>query len=163
VIYALSATHVLLIIVPYRSRFVNTQVCKDPLKPFRQAHPLVQLVTILLLIEALALAAVFFALTLELLSGNVLNVYAEIFLIVLALGATAWVLNFTRGLLNKKRWARSAAFFWQLLQGVIGAGALAEESSNRMIGIFLVVLSGATVLLLFNKQVVEQTNEENEN
>ncbi len=31
-IYALRATHVLLIIVPYWRRFVNTQVCKDPLE-----------------------------------------------------------------------------------------------------------------------------------
>ena len=133
------------------------------MKPFRNAHPLVQLVTIGLIIEAFALAIVFFALLLELLSGNVLNVYAEIFLIVLAAAATAWVLNFTRGILMKKRWARSAAFFWQLLQGVIGAGALAEEGSNQLLGIFLVVLSGVVVLLLFNRKVVEQTNEENEN
>lgn len=132
------------------------------MNPYRQAHPLVKVLVALLLLEALAVALVFFVLLLELLSGNVINVYAEIFLIVLALGATAWVLNFTRGILNKKRWARSAAFFWQLLQGVVGAGALAEQGSNRMLGIFLVVLSALAVLLLFNRQVVEQTNLENE-
>jgi hypothetical protein len=133
------------------------------LKAYKDAHPLVKLVSILLLAEALALALVFIALVLELLSGNVINVYAEIFLIVLALAATAWVLNFTRGILDKKRWARSAAFFWQMLQGVIGAGALAEEGSNRLIGAFLVLLSGVVVLLLFNKTVVFETNEETEN
>jgi len=120
-------------------------------------------VTILLLIEALAVAWILLALSLELLSGNVINVFAEIFLIVLAFGATAWVLFFTRGILRKKRWARSAAFFWQLLQGVIGAGALAEAGNNQVIGVFLVLLSGVVVLLLFNKTVVFQTNEENEN
>jgi hypothetical protein len=133
------------------------------LKAYKDAHPLVKLVSILLLAEALALALVFIALVLELLSGNVINVYAEIFLIVLALAATAWVLNFTRGILDKKRWARSAAFFWQMLQGVIGAGALAEQGSNRLIGAFLVLLSGVVVLLLFNKTVVFETNEETEN
>jgi hypothetical protein len=133
------------------------------LKPFSSAHPLVQLVAILLLIEALAVAWIFFALSLELLSGNVINVFAEIFLIVLAFGATAWVLFFMRGLLRKKRWARSAAFFWQLLQAVTGAGALAETGSNQLIGALLVILSGAVVLLLFNKTVVFETNEENEN
>lgn len=117
----------------------------------------------MLLVEALAVAWIFFALLLELLSGNVINVFAEIFLIVLAAGAVAWVLNFIRGILNKKRWARSAAFFWQLLQGVTGAGALAEQGVNQMLGAFLVLLSGAVVLLLFNKTVVFQTNEENEN
>jgi hypothetical protein len=66
-------------------------------------------------------------------------------------------------LLAKKRWARSAAFFWQLLQGVLGAGALAEQGINQMLGAALVLLSGVVVLLLFNKTVVFQTNEENKN
>ena len=120
-------------------------------------------VVFLLLFEVLALAWIFFALLLELLSGNVINVFAEIFLIVLAAGAAAWVLFFIRGILNKKRWARSAAFFWQLLQGVTGAGAMAEQGINQLVGILLVLLSGVVVLLLFNKTVVFETNEENEN
>lgn len=148
------------------NRSIPVAVCKypsfkDPVKPFRQAPLLLQLVLTLLATEALLLAWTFVVLLLELLTGNVLNIYAEIFLIVLAAGATAWVLNFTRGLLMKKRWARSAAFFWQLLQGVIGAGALAESGNNRVFGIFLVVLSAAVVVLLFNKQVVSETNLEN--
>jgi hypothetical protein len=133
------------------------------LKPFSSAHPLVKTVVFLLLFEVLALAWIFFALLLELLSGNVINVFAEIFLIVLAAGAAAWVLFFIRGILNKKRWARSAAFFWQLLQGVTGAGAVAEQGINQLVGILLVLLSGVVVLLLFNKTVVFETNEENEN
>jgi len=133
------------------------------LKPFSSANPLVQLVIIALFIEALAVAWIFFALLLELLSGNVINVFAEIFLLVLAAGAVAWILFFMRGILKKKRWARSAAFFWQLLQAVTGAGALAEAGSNQLIGVFLVVLSGIVVILLFNKTVVLNTNEENEN
>ena len=133
------------------------------MKPFSSAHPLVKTVVFLLLFEVLALAWIFFALLLELLSGNVINVFAEIFLIVLAAGAAAWVLFFIRGILNKKRWARSAAFFWQLLQGVTGAGAMAEQGINQLVGILLVLLSGVVVLLLFNKTVVFETNEENEN
>ncbi len=132
------------------------------MKAFSQAPALVKLVVSLLFIEALIIALVFFALLLELLSGNVINVYAEIFLIVLAAGSIAWVLNFSRGILRGKRWARSAAFFWQLLQGVVGAGALAEQSSNRIIGVILVVLSGVVVILLFNKNFVAATNRETE-
>ena len=133
------------------------------MKPFSSAHPLVQTVVVLLLVEALAVAGIFFALLLELISGNGINVFAEIFLVVLAAGAAAWVLTFIRGILSKKRWARSAAFFWQLLQGVTGAGALAEQGINQMLGAFLVILSGAILLLLFNKTVVFETNEENQN
>jgi hypothetical protein len=132
------------------------------LKAFSQAPALVKLVVSLLFIEALIIAVVFFALLLELLSGNVLNIYAEIFLIILAAGCIAWILHFCKGILQQKRWARSAAFFWQLLQGVVGAGALAEEGSNRSIGIFLAVLSGVVVILLFNKSFVAQTNREND-
>jgi hypothetical protein len=132
------------------------------MKAFSQAPVLVKLVVSLLFIEALIIALVFFALLLELSSGNVLNIYAEIFLIVLAAGSIAWVLHFSRGILQGKRWARSAAFFWQLLQGVVGSGALAEQSSNRSIGIFLVVLSAVVVILLFNKKFVADTNREND-
>jgi hypothetical protein len=132
------------------------------MKAFSQAPVLVKLVVSLLFIEALIITLVFFALLLELLSGNVLNIYAEIFLIVLAAGSIAWVLHFSRGILQGKRWARSAAFFWQLLQGVVGAGALAEQSSNRSIGIFLVVLSAVVAILLFNKRFIAETNREND-
>ena len=128
------------------------------MKPFSQAPALVQIVVALLVIEALAIAWIFFALLLELLSGNVINVYAEIFLTVTAAGAVAWVLNFTRGILMKKRWARSAAFFWQLLQAVIGAGAIAEEGIARFVGIAIVAISFLVVVLLFNKKIVEETN-----
>ena len=128
--------------------------------PFSKAPALVQFVLILLLIEALALAAVFLTLLFELLSGRYQSFYAEVFLLVLAAGSTLWVLQFSRGLLNKKRWARSAAFFWQLLQAVVGAGAIAETGTSRILGAALVMISGITVLLLFNSKVVEATNEE---
>jgi uncharacterized membrane protein len=83
-----------------------------------------------------------------------------VFLMVLAAGATLWVLTFSRGLLNKKRWARSAAFFWQLLQAVVGAGAIVETGTSRILGAALVLISGIVVVLLFNSKVVEATNEE---
>ena len=129
------------------------------MKAFSQAPALVQIVAALLLMEALIIAWVFFALLLELLAGNVINIYAEIFLLVTALGATAWVVNFTRGILQKKRWARSAAFFWQLLQAVIGAGAIVEEGISRVAGFGIVGVAFVVVVLLFNKIVVAATNQ----
>jgi hypothetical protein len=128
--------------------------------PFSKAPTLVQIVLILLLVEALALLAVFFTLLFELFSGQFQSVYAEVFLLVLAAGSALWVLQFSRGLLNKKRWARSAAFFWQLLQAVVGAGAIAETGTSRVIGALLVLVSGLVVVLLFNAKVVAATNEE---
>jgi hypothetical protein len=130
------------------------------MRPFSKAPALVQIVLILLFFEALVLAAVFFTLLFELFSGQFQSIYAEVFLLVLAAGSTVWVLTFSRGLLNKKRWARSAAFFWQLLQAVVGAGAIAETGTSRILGAILVLISGLVVLLLFNSKVVEATNEE---
>jgi hypothetical protein len=111
------------------------------------------------MLEALALAGVFFSLLLELFSGQFQSIFAEVFLVVISGAATLWVLHFSRGLLNKKRWARSAAFFWQLLQAVVGAGAMAETGSSQVIGALLVIVSGITLVLLFNKTVVADTNE----
>ncbi len=128
--------------------------------PFSKAPALVQIVLVLLVAEALALAAVFFTLLFELFSGQFQSIYAEVVLLVLAAASVLWVLHFSRGLLNKKRWARSAAFFWQLLQAVVGAGAIAETGTSQIIGAVLVLVSGIVVLLLFNSQVVAATNEE---
>ena len=128
--------------------------------PFSKAPALVQIVLVLLFAEALALAAVFFTILFELFSGEFQSIYAEVFLLVLAAATVVWVLNFSRGLLKRKRWARSAAFFWQLLQAVVGAGAIAETGTSQIIGTVLVLVSGVVVLLLFNSQVVAATNEE---
>jgi hypothetical protein len=120
---------------------------------------MVQIVLVLLLLEALALAAVFLTLLLELFSGQFQSIFAEVFLVVISGAAVLWVLHFSRGILNKKRWARSAAFFWQLLQAVVGAGAMAETGSSQVIGALLVIVSGITLVLLFNRNVVADTNE----
>ena len=129
------------------------------MRPFSKAPKMVQIVLVLLLLEALALAAVFFTLLLELLSGQFQSIFAQVFLVVISGAAVLWVLHFSRGILNKKRWARSAAFFWQLLQAVVGAGAIAETGYSQVIGALLVTVSGITLVLLFNKNVVADTNE----
>ncbi len=129
------------------------------MRPFSKAPKMVQIVLVLLLLEALALAAVFLTLLLELLSGQFQSIFAQVFLVVISGAAVLWVLHFSRGILSKKRWARSAAFFWQLLQAVVGAGAMAETGSSQLIGALLVIVSGITLVLLFNKNVVAETNE----
>ena len=149
------------------NRSILVAVCKYPtlepkMTPFSKAPALVQIVLVILMLEALALVAVSLSLALEIFSGNYQSIFAEVFLLVLAAGSVLWILQFSRGLLRKKRWARIAAFFWQLLQAAVGAGALAEEGFSQIIGAVLVLLSGITVVLLFNSIVVEATNEENE-
>jgi hypothetical protein len=46
------------------------------------------------MLEALALAGVFFSLLLELFSGQFQSIFAEVFLVVISGAATLWVLNF---------------------------------------------------------------------
>lgn len=133
------------------------------MRAFGQAIAPVRALVALLLVEALAVFVIALILVAELISGNYQNLYAEIFLIALALGATLWVFTLANEILNKKRWARSGAFFWQLLQAVVGAGAVAEENSNRAIGAALIIVAGICLLLLFNQKVVEATNEQAEN
>ena len=129
------------------------------MRPFSKAPTMVQIVLVLLMLEALALAGVFLSLLLELFSGEFQSIFAEVFLLVISGAAVLWVLHFSRGILNKKRWARSAAFFCQLLQAVVGAGAMAESGFSQVIGALLVIVSGIAVVLLFNKTVVADTNE----
>lgn len=132
------------------------------MRAFRESIVQVRALVSLLALEALAVFAIAIILLGELLLGNYQNLYAEIFLIAIALGATLWVINLAKQILNRKRWARSGAFFWQLLQAVVGAGALAEENSNRIIGALLILVAGICLLLLFNQKVVEATNEQAE-
>lgn len=126
---------------------------------FFRAPRLIQLTVTLIFLEALAILFVFFALSLELLAGNYQSIYAQLFLMVISLAATVWIIKFGYELLNKKRWARSAAFFWQLLQAAAGAAALADQSGQGIIGSLLVLVAGAVIILLFSKPVIEQTND----
>lgn len=149
------------------NRSILVAVCKYPtleprMTPFSKAPALVQIVLVILMLEALSLVAVSLSLVLEIFSGNFQSIFAEMFLLAIAVGSVLWIFQFSKGLLKKKRWARSAAFFWQLLQAAVGAGALAEEGLSRIVGALLVIFSAITVLLLFNSTVVEATNEENE-
>jgi hypothetical protein len=128
------------------------------MRPFIEAPKPLKAVILLLLLEAMGLAVVALFLIFELLSGGYQNLYAEIFLIVVAAFATLWVLVVARELLNKKRWARSAALFWQLMQGAVGAGALAE-ADGQLLGFALISPAAILLVLLFNKQVIAATNE----
>jgi hypothetical protein len=117
-----------------------------------------KLVLGLLALEALAIVAVLVVLILELIEGRSENLLSSIFLIVLAAAAVSWVALFTRELFRGKRWARSAAVFWQLLQATVGAGAITESGTNQALGFLIVLVAGATMVLLFTPSVVQAKN-----
>ncbi len=80
-------------------------------------------------------------------------------LIAIFLLATALLFFVARQLVFKKRWARSAAFFWQLIQLSVAWNSFSGEFANFYIGGYLVATSIVTIYFLFTKQVIEETQE----
>lgn len=87
---------------------------------------------------------------------------APTLLALVAIFALATILLFfvARQLVFKKRWARSAAFFWQLIQLSVAWNSFSGEFANFLIGGYLVITSIASIYLLFTKAVVTTTQEE---
>jgi hypothetical protein len=80
-------------------------------------------------------------------------------LIAIFLLATLLLFFVARQLVFKKRWARSAAFFWQLIQLSVAWNSFSGEFANFYIGGYLVITSLATIYFLFTKAVIEETQE----
>ena len=80
-------------------------------------------------------------------------------LIAIFLLATLLLFFVARQLVFKKRWARSAAFFWQLIQLSVAWNSFSGAFANFYIGGYLVITSLATIYFLFTKAVIEETQE----
>jgi hypothetical protein len=80
-------------------------------------------------------------------------------LIAIFLLATLLLFFVARQLVFKKRWARSAAFFWQLIQLSVAWNSFSGEFANFYIGGYLVITSVATIYFLFTKAVIDETQE----
>jgi hypothetical protein len=81
-------------------------------------------------------------------------------LIAIFLLATLLIFFVARQLIFKKRWARSAAFFWQLIQLSVAWNSFSGEWANYYIGGYLVITSLTTTYFLFTKAVVDETQEQ---
>jgi hypothetical protein len=81
-------------------------------------------------------------------------------LIAIFLLATLLLFFVARQLVFKKRWARSAAFFWQLIQLSVAWNSFSGQWANYYIGGYLVISSLATIYFLFTKAVVDETQEQ---
>lgn len=81
-------------------------------------------------------------------------------LIAIFLLATLLLFFVARQLIFKKRWARSAAFFWQLIQLSIAWNSFSGEFANFFIGGYLVISSVVTIYFLFTKAVIDETQEQ---
>jgi len=75
-------------------------------------------------------------------------------------GTAAFLFFVSRQLVYRKRWARSAAVFWQLIQIAISWNSFTGEVLGYYFGVWLLVTAFVALYFLFNKRVVELTDEQ---
>jgi hypothetical protein len=75
-------------------------------------------------------------------------------------GTAAYLFFVARQLVFRKRWARSAAMFWQLIQIAIAWNSFTGEVTGYYFGVWLLATAFIGLHFLFNKSVVEQTTEQ---
>lgn len=110
-------------------------------------------------VEALATSGVALFFLFGLFTDAIL-VGALIAIFVVFAGAAAFLFFIARQLIFRKRWARSAAMFWQLIQIAIAWNSFTGEITGYYFGVWLLVTAFVGLYFSFNKVVVEQTDEQ---
>ena len=85
---------------------------------------------------------------------------AMIALCVVIGGTAAFLFFVARQLVFRKRWSRSAAVFWQLIQIAIAWNSFTGESTGYFFGVWLLTTAVVALSLLFHPVVVESTDEQ---
>ncbi len=89
-------------------------------------------------------------------TGQATAIVTDLVLVLLTGSAAVWLSFAARAILRRKRWARSAGVFWQLIQLAIAFGTL--EAS--LLGALAIAIPSVLVFFtLFTKQVVDATSE----
>ena len=117
---------------------------------------------ILVFLESLVILGIAGYLLLEILGGQSKSIGAALSLFLLVLLGAAWIGFAGRGLLNGRRWARSTAVFWQLVQLAIASASFDGRGANAAIGVSLIVPSVIVLWLMFTKKVVRASRDEPE-
>lgn len=74
-------------------------------------------------------------------------------------GTAAFVFFIARQLVFKKRWARSAGVFWQLIQIAVAWNSFTGEVTGYFFGVWLLATAFTALYFLFTKVVVDETQE----
>jgi O-antigen/teichoic acid export membrane protein len=85
---------------------------------------------------------------------------AMIALCAVFVGTAAFVFFIARQLVFKKRWARSAAVFWQLIQIAVAWNSFTGEVTGYFFGAWLLITAFTALYFLFTKVVVDETQEQ---
>jgi hypothetical protein len=94
------------------------------------------------------------------LAGQVKSLPTMLALAGLGLVVAVWLAYVFKALYAGRRWARSGAIFWQLVQLTIAWGSFTGQFANAAIGIALIVPSVLVIGLLFTKPVFDATQGE---
>ena len=110
--------------------------------------------------EAVAVGAFALYLLWGLVSGQARLVAAELTLVVLFAAAAAWVWYIGVSLRQGKRWARSAAIFWQTCQLFLASQSFTGRGANWVIGVLLIASSIWVLGNLFSRAVLRDSKDE---
>lgn len=114
----------------------------------------------ILAVELLVLVGIVVAYAAATLAGDVRDLPTMLALVALGLGLATWVGFIIKALIAGRRWARSGALFWQLIQLTVAWGSFTGEFANAAIGFGLILPSVTVIALLFTKPVFDATQEE---
>lgn len=116
-------------------------------------------VIVIVALEASVLAFFGAQLGLGILAGESRAFTTAIALFAMVAAAAAWLFYVAFSLTRAKRWARSAALFWQLVMLAIASGSFTGQFGSQAIGWALVAPAAVVLILVFTKPVVESTLE----
>ena len=89
--------------------------------------------------------------------GQVKSLPTMLALAGLGLIVAIWLAYVIKGLYVGRRWARSGAIFWQLVQLAIATGSFGGQFGSQAIGWALVMPSVVVMIALLSKKVVAAT------
>lgn len=111
-------------------------------------------------LEAIVVLGLAALLLVEILAGASRSLTTALALFAMVAAAGAFVAFIAVSLARGKRWARSAALFWQLVQLSVATGSFTGQFGNWIIGTALIVPSMVVAILIFRKEVVAATMEQ---
>jgi len=123
--------------------------------------PALVLLAVLLFAEAAGLALVGIWLIGAMLTSAPATLGGGIAIIVLALGAAAFMFAVALGSLRGQRWIRGAAVTWQLMQLALALGAFQGVLAVPSVGWALLIPAVLVIVLLFTRSVIAATSADN--
>ena len=129
-------------------------------RPVSQRPKAVLLLSVVIAAEGILIGYLAALQLIEIITGAVVVLVTGLSLLALLLGVTLWLFYVARSLLAAKRWARSGALFWQLIQLAVASASFSGEFASPVIGWSLIAVSALALALVFNPQVMQFTRGE---